>query len=177
MVTVIFEAHSTSTDNENNVASGWADSRLSPLGIDQSKQMSQRYAGQQIDAVFCSDLKRSYQTATLAFDFNPKLIYMDWRLRECDYGDLTQGSRAEVDAAKASYITQPFPYGESYEQCVQRIRSFLTDLKARWDGRTIIVIGHRATQYGLEHLLNGKPLEQCITEPWQWQPGWKYRLQ
>ena len=39
-----------------------------------------------------------------------------------------------------------------------------------------MVIGHRATQYGLEHWINGIPLEKVISAPWQWQPGWEYQL-
>ena len=57
-----------------------------------------------------------------------------------------------------------------------RMRNFLTELRARWDGKRVMIVGHRATQYALENLLNGKPLEQCVTEPWSWQAGWRYQL-
>ncbi len=39
-----------------------------------------------------------------------------------------------------------------------------------------MIIGHRATQYGLEHWISGLPMEMAITAPWQWQPGWTYHL-
>ena len=39
-----------------------------------------------------------------------------------------------------------------------------------------MVIGHRATQYALEHWITGLPLEQVIPAPWKWQPGWTYIL-
>jgi glycopeptide antibiotics resistance protein len=39
-----------------------------------------------------------------------------------------------------------------------------------------MVIGHRATQYGLEHLINHIPLETIISASWKWQPGWIYNL-
>jgi hypothetical protein len=38
------------------------------------------------------------------------------------------------------------------------------------------VIGHRATFYALEHLLNRVTLHDAVTSPWTWQPGWTYRL-
>jgi len=44
MVTIIFESHGTTTDNEKNLASGWADVELSELGIKQSQEMGERYA-------------------------------------------------------------------------------------------------------------------------------------
>lgn len=177
MVTIIFETHSTTHDNENNIASGWFDARLSPKGIDQAKELGMRYRDEQFDAVFCSDLKRAYQTATIAFEFDPRLIFSDWRLRECDYGQYTQAGRNEVAAEKPKHIMEPFTDGESYAQVMERVASFLTDLKARWDGKRVIIIGHRATRYGLEHFINNKPLEQCMSETFTWQPGWHYTLQ
>lgn len=178
MVTIIFEAHSTTFDNESNVASGWRDAHLSSLGLEQCKQLGDRYRAQMPDAIFCSDLQRSVKTATIAFDsLNPGTLFTDWRLRECNYGDMDGGDKAAVDAMKVQCVPVPFPNGESYQQCADRIASFLTDLKTRFDGKTVMIIGHRATQYGLEHWLNNKPLEQIVIEPWEWQPGWTYQLQ
>jgi 2,3-bisphosphoglycerate-dependent phosphoglycerate mutase len=176
MVTIFFESHGTTFDNENKVASGWQDVRLSPKGNEEAKNLGERYAGQHLDAVFSSDLRRANQTATIAFSFDPKLIFADWRLRECDYGDYTGAPKQRVEAMKAAHLQEPFPNGESYQQCIDRMGSFLADLKARWDGKTVMIIGHRATQYGLEHFLNNKTLEQCVSEPWSWKPGWTYQL-
>jgi len=57
MVTIIFESHGTTIDNEKHIASGWADTQLSELGIKQSKEMGQRYVNDRFDAIFCSDLQ------------------------------------------------------------------------------------------------------------------------
>ena len=66
MVTIIFEAHSTSLDNEAKLASGHNDVELSELGRKQSKELGERYADQSFDAIYCSDLRRSYETAQAA---------------------------------------------------------------------------------------------------------------
>ena len=176
MVTIIFEPHSTTKDNEAHLSSGHYDIELSALGIKQSKELGERYKGQQFDAIFCSDLQRSYKTAEIAFaDRNFKII-KDARLRECNYGDLTQHPSTEVEPAKAEHITEPFPNGESYEQCADRMKSFLDDLKKNYDGKKVMIIGHRATQYGLEHAINDIPVKDIVTAPWKWQPGWEYQL-
>ena len=86
MVTIIFEAHGTTFDNEKNLSSGHFDIELSPLGINQAKELGERYKNQNFDAIFCSDLQRSYKTAEIAFG-NEFPIVKDKRLRECDYGD------------------------------------------------------------------------------------------
>lgn len=175
MVTIIFETHATTADNESKVASGHYDTTLSALGEQQARELGERYKGQHFDAVFCSDLQRSYKTAELAFG-NAFPIIKDARLRECDYGDLTRHSKSEVDALKSEHITKPFPSGESYRQADARIGAFLSDLFYDYDGKKVMIIGHRATQYGLEHWLNGVPIADAVAASWQWQPGWEYHL-
>jgi broad specificity phosphatase PhoE len=138
--------------------------------------MGKRYEGEHFDAIFCSDLQRSYKSAELGFGTAFPII-RDARLRECDYGDLTQHPKEEVDAQKVNRINEPFPNGESYEQTSVRMKSFLQDLLRDFDGKRVMIIGHRATQYGLEHWIKGLPLDEVIPAPWKWQPGWKYTLE
>lgn len=175
MITIIFEAHGTTVDNESHHASGHYDVELSPLGIQQSKDLGERYAEERFDAIFCSDLKRAYKTAEIAFG-NKFPIFKDSRLRECDYGDMTRHPSEEVEAEKLKRIKEPFPNGESYEQTTGRIKSFLEDLLKNYDGKRVMIIGHRATQYGIENVINGKSLEELVGAPFKWQPGWTYEL-
>lgn len=89
MVIVVFESHSTSLDNKKHLSSGWNDIDLSPLGIQQARDLGERRKDEKFDAIFCSDLQRSYKTAEIAFR-NKFPIIQDFRLKECNYGDLTQ---------------------------------------------------------------------------------------
>lgn len=175
MVTIIFEAHATSLDNEAHLASGHNDVALSSLGVSQAKELGERYKDKKFDAIFCSDLQRSYETAEIAFG-NKYPIIKDKRLRECDYGDFTQHPSSEVEPLKVKHISTPFPNGESYEQTSKRMKSFLDDLKKNYDSKKVMIIGHRATQYGLEHWIKGLSLEEIISASWSWQPGWVYTL-
>ena len=175
MITIIFEAHSTSLDNEAKLASGHNDVDLSDLGRKQSKELGERYADQSFDAIYCSDLCRSYETAQLAFGDKYPII-KDVRLRECDYGEMTQQPTSIVNPEKANRITEPFPGGESYEQCCDRVRDCLEDIAKKYDGGKVMIIGHRATQYGIEHAVKGVLVYDAVTAPWQWQPGWKYEV-
>ena len=175
MVTIIFEPHATTTDNEAALASGHNDVELSELGLTQAKELGDRRRDEHFDAIFCSDLQRSYKTAELAFG-NKFPIIKDARLRECDYGDLTQGTKAAMDAEKPQRISTPFPNGESYEQTCDRMKSFLNDLIRDYDGKQVMIIGHRATQYGLEHWIKNIPISDIVNAPWKWQPGWTYEL-
>jgi len=176
MLKIIFEAHSTSIDNEAKLSSGWNDIDLSELGLKQSEELGERYQDDLPDAVFCSDLQRSYKTAAIAFKDAYVPIFVDSSLRECDYGDFTQLPKHEVEAQKEERISEPFPNGESYEDTSERMKAFLDDLKENFDDQTVMIVGHRATQYGLEEHILGKPLEEVVSAPWAWQPGWMYEL-
>lgn len=174
-LTLIFEAHGTTFDNEAHLSSGWHDVALSPLGIEQSKEMGQRYKEDHFDAIFCSDLERAYKSAEIGFGARWPII-KDARLRECNYGDFTQSPSEIVDAQKSQRITVPFPNGERYTETTARMKSFLDDLKKNYEGKKVMVIGHRATQYGIENYVNGVPLEKLVTTKFKWQPGWRYEF-
>lgn len=176
MVTIIFEAHGTTFDNEVHRSSGWNNVELSPRGRQQSKEMGERYKDDHFDAIFSSDLKRAVGSAKIAFSNRDSNMVSDKRLRECDYGDMTQFPSELIDKEKLKRIHDAFPNGESYEQTSARMESFLDDLKKDYDGNRVMIIGHRATQYGLEHLILGQPLAEVISAPWKWQPGWTYLL-
>lgn len=177
MVTIIFESHGTTVDNEKHLASGWADVELSERGVKESKDLGERYKNEHFDAIFCSDLQRSYKSAEIAFGDKFKIVKSPL-LKECDYGDLTQHPSEEVDKEKPKRINMQFPSGESYDQTSERMRVLLQELLKGYDGKRVMIIGHRATQYGLERWCNGVPVSVSVqmAPDWHWQPGWEYKL-
>jgi broad specificity phosphatase PhoE len=176
-VELIFEYHSTSTDNEAGVASGWRDPPLSPKGRQQAEELGERRGGEQIDAVFSSDLRRAVETAEIAFPGIAR--YKDRRLREYDYGTMTGMPREVMEAERPLRVETPFPEGESLRDVAVRVKAFLDDLARRWDGKRVVVIGHGATRLALEHLLGGLSLEDAAATPFTWEPvppSWRYTL-
>jgi broad specificity phosphatase PhoE len=174
-VKIIYEVHATSVDNENRICSGFYDVELSISGTKQASELGERHVNEQFAAIFCSDLRRSYRTAEIAFH-NRFVIIQDTRLRECNYGDFTRHSASEVEPQKLKRIAHPFPNGESYEQTTRRIGKFLSDLQKSYDSKKVLIIGHGATRGGLEYWLNGKTIEESIIASKEWAPGWEYNL-
>jgi broad specificity phosphatase PhoE len=171
---IYFVAHSTSYDNEAKLASGWKDVELSPLGIQQSKELGERFKDIKIDLVCCSDLKRSIDTAQIAFG-DKFTIISDKRLRELNYGDFEGKPSEIVSSMKKDRIEESFPGGESYEQAVARVQEFFKELKEKYSDKIILVVGHRATQYGLDVFI-GKTIGECLNLPFKWQPYWEYNI-
>src|SRR5262245_20961313 len=135
-----------------------------------------RWREDDLAVVFCSYRSRSVLTAEIAFGDRSLPIIRDARLRECDYGDLTRRPTSEIEQRRLRHLVDPFPNGESYQQVVDRVSGWLGESMPRIDAGTVLVIGHRATFYALEHLLNAVALHDAMTSPWMWQPGWSYRL-
>jgi broad specificity phosphatase PhoE len=176
MIEVVFETHSTSTDNERGIATGWGDSCLSETGRRQANELGERRRADGLAAVFTSDQGRAVETAELAFAGTGIPVHRDPRLRECDYGALNGAPVSRIDAERSRRIDEPFPEGESYRQVVERVSGFLAELAPAFEGERVLVIGHRATRWALDHLLDGAPLEELVDAPFAWQPGWSYEL-
>jgi 2,3-bisphosphoglycerate-dependent phosphoglycerate mutase len=108
-----------------------------------------------LDAVFSSDLARAVETVDVAFASSDVPVLLDWRLRECNYGELNGMPRDRVHTDRLAQLATPFPGGESWQEAVGRVGRFLADLLPRWDGARLLVVGHVATQLGLDHHLRG----------------------
>jgi 2,3-bisphosphoglycerate-dependent phosphoglycerate mutase len=175
-VRITFETHSTTTDNEAGLATGWLPGELSSAGRDQARLLGKRRGNDSVDAVFTSDLARAVETATLAFQSMTIPVLHDWRLRECDYGKLNGAPRSQVIDTLHEYLSTPYPGGESWTQAIERVGGFLRDLPTRWAGCHVVVIGHVATRWGLDHFINGRQLEELVVEEFSWQEGWEYSI-
>jgi len=171
VVKITYFVHGTTKDNEQKLASGHADVELSETGIQQAKELK-NLRKDAFDIVFTSDLKRANDSAKLAFGDRCKII-QDERIRECDYGDLTQKRKTWN---LATYIEKSYPNGESYKDVEARIASFLDFLKKNYDGKHVAIMAHQAPQLALEVLTKGKTWKQAIDEDWRktkaWKPGW-----
>jgi 2,3-bisphosphoglycerate-dependent phosphoglycerate mutase len=177
MVThIVFESHAWSEDHDHGLASGWRDSRLSARGRMQAAELGVRRRGEGLQAVFTSDLGRAVETARLAFAQTSIPILSDWRLRECDYGAWNGRPIADIHGDHRRYLDEPYPGGESWRQAIHRVRRFLPDLRLRWEGARILVIGHRATHLAFDHLLNGVALEELIAADFGGRVDWAYQL-
>ena len=175
-IDVVFETHSTTVDNEQGRATGWLPGQLSPQGRAQAEQLGRRRENDGIAAVFTSDLARALETASIAFGQSAIPLLHDWRLRECDYGSRNGMAAAELHASRLEHLDQPYPAGESWRQATGRIGRFLADLPLRWNGCRVLVIGHVATRWGLDHFIDGVPLEDLAREDFAWREGWEYRI-
>lgn len=178
-VKVTYFVHGTTYDNLEHKASGWSQVALSPKGIEQSFNVSKEIDHSKFDVAFCSDLKRAIDSAHNIFGKDDIKIYIDERLRECNYGDLSGQDNKLVKYA--DHINEPFPNGESMQDIEVRIKSFCDEVLEKFDGKHIAIVAHKAPQLALEVLTNGVTWEYAIEHDWRttgdFKAGWDYTIE
>ena len=172
-IELVYETHSTTIDNETGLATGWLEGTLSERGRMQAAELGERRRDDGLAAVFTSDLGRAIETAEIAFAESELPVHHDWRLRECNYGELNGAPVQELEP-RGRFVAEPYPGGESYQDCVEKMRGFLDDVAREYEGRRVLLIAHSAQRYALRHLLEGRPLEEIVDAPFEWQEGWEY---
>ena len=153
---ILFVRHGESMGNSmrgpDSVFSGQTDWDLTERGYRQAAALAGDPVFADADAYFCSDLKRTVETAET-------IIRRDWirdaRLRERSLGDF-EGRRVEevkADPQYAKYFTDPAylsfrhsftvrtPGGENYADVCRRVRPFLDEL-SRSGARKAVVVAH-----------------------------------
>ena len=174
-VELVFETHALTTDNERGIATGWLGGSLSPRGRALAAELGARRRDDRIDEVLCSDLARAIETAEIAFGRTTTRVTLDWRLREIDYGELNGAPVDVVARERPERVDVPFRGGESYRDATVRVATLLEELAASPADRRVLLIGHTATRWALDHLLDGRPLEEVVAAPFDWREGWEYK--
>lgn len=174
-VTITYFVHGTTLDNLEHKSTGWLPGELSKKGIQQNIDLRAQININQFDVVFCSDLKRSIDSAQYIFEDNKKIIE-DSRLRECNYGNLNGQDSSLVKYEE--HINNAFPNGESMIDVENRMRNFCEFILQNYDGKHIAIVAHKAPQLAFQVITENKTWDYVIEHDWRktksWQPGWNY---
>lgn len=175
-LSIVYETHSLTEDNEAGIATGWLPGKLSSEGRSLAAELGERRRHDGIAAVFVSDLARAVETAIIAFEGSGIAVFKDWRLRECNYGKLNGTATKPLAEVRRNHIAEPFPQGQSYEQVVELTRDFLESVRGPWDGQRICVISHSANKWAFDAIVHGKTLAELVDAPFEWREGWEYEI-
>jgi alpha-ribazole phosphatase len=138
-----------SVDNEAQRFLGRLDLPLNEAGIKQAEKLRDRLAGEKIDAVYASPLRRAYKTAEIiAAGHNIRITSRD-DLCECNFGEIEGLNFDEIKQrypALAQELsarrTGAFPGGETIEQLNERVITFLKTLEKHRPEETLLVVAH-----------------------------------
>ncbi|OIO43254.1 hypothetical protein COU56_01510 [Candidatus Pacearchaeota archaeon CG10_big_fil_rev_8_21_14_0_10_31_9] len=131
--------HGQTYYNKKRIFTGWKDSDLTPLGINQAKVIAQKLKNKKIDVAFQTDLSRSKDTLkeVLKYHSECKEIITANGMVERSYGKLEgkhhdtiikKYGKEQFETWHRSYNISP-PKGESFVMVEKRVKIFIKDLK------------------------------------------------
>ncbi|WP_313368582.1 histidine phosphatase family protein [Sphingobacterium mizutaii] len=151
MITICLLRHGETAYNaDGNKYCGRTDIPLTDKGLSQAKRMNELLKDYSFDQIFCSPLQRARTTAEIASG-RPEAVQVDERLIEVDFGQW-EGKRSEDFIAEDpnswyNWLSDPASFeagrtGENAAQVISRLESFYAELMDKYDGQTILVVGH-----------------------------------
>ena len=129
--------HAETTDNSNNIFSGWRNPDLTPKGLLQAQEVAQQLEKEKIDYAFTSHLTRAKRTLEIVLKPHPKVpVFIDDRLIERCYGTLQGKSKIGIAAERPEWFAKVHrgsdflpPEGESLKMVENRTLHFVVQLE------------------------------------------------
>ena len=149
MATVILARHGETDWNRENRFQGHADPPLNATGRTQSAELAADLAGEPIDRVYTSPLRRAAETAAIVAERLGLEVESLEPLREIDVGGWSGLTRDEVAVRfpdeYARWLERSphgFENGETYEQLAARVVPAIEELAERHPSETLLVVTH-----------------------------------
>ncbi|MBK7341488.1 MAG: histidine phosphatase family protein [Saprospiraceae bacterium] len=163
-----FIRHGETDENVKRIVQGCGvDSVLNENGLNQGKKFYEHYKNIGFKKMYCSALKRTYQTIQ-SFEKSHGKIQSDRRLNEISWGEHEGKSGGEefmrkyfsvINSWKSGDYTAKAIGGESAEELEARCKSFLDDLDYHPGGHTLICT-HGRTIRVFACILQNLPLSE-----------------
>lgn len=151
MARLLLVRHGISGHNiAHRMAGCRSDIDMAPGGYRQVEQLRERLAGEKIDVIYSSDLKRAMATAEILSKTHGVEIVPCPELREIDYGEvegltfeqINQQFPAIAELIRKFDLQIQFPGGEGFEEFAARTGKFLDRLEKHAPSDTILVTAH-----------------------------------
>lgn len=136
MTTLILVRHGETVDNANRIMQGQTQGQLNETGMRQAEEVADRLAGEHIDAVVSSDLKRSYDTACIIANRHRLNVSTTELLRERDWGGFT--GRYIPDLKDEKWPDDI----ESLDHLLCRAKNFLDFVCSEYPDCRVVAVGH-----------------------------------
>ena len=132
---------------------GHTDVELSDTGREQARLLADRLSTEKITAVYSSDLKRAYETASILAAPHQLRVQMAEELREINFGvwegltykEISEKYKELAEKWYQSPATVRIPKGETFVELKERAYNAVLKLLKENDPGTIIVVAHGGT--------------------------------
>jgi alpha-ribazole phosphatase len=132
---------------------GHTDVELSDTGREQARLLADRLSTEKITAVYSSDLKRAYETASILAAPHQLRVQIAEELREINFGvwegltykEISEKYKELAEKWYQSPATVRIPKGETFVELKERAYNAVLKLLKENDPGTIIVVAHGGT--------------------------------
>ena len=148
MTTILLARHGETDWNRGGRFQGHADPALNELGRRQARELGLRLRGEQIDAIWSSDLGRAKQTAFYVASQVNCVVRLSGELREMDVGSWSGFTREEIAARwpeeyeRWRETGRGWPDGEDFDAMQARVVEAILGVAAAHPGEQVLVVTH-----------------------------------
>lgn len=148
MTTILLARHGESDWNRDGRWQGHADRPLTDRGREQARELAERLAATELDAVYSSDLVRARETAAIVAEPHRLTVQELPALREVDVGSWSGLTRAEAEERfpdayrRWTHGVEGWDDGETYEQLGERVVSAVLEMAERHAGDRVLLVAH-----------------------------------
>ena len=149
------------------------DGDVTPLGLRQVDDLTERFRAVKVDALYSSDLYRARFTASAIARTHPLPIRTDTRLREISVGpwetEFFGNVAKDEPEAFRQFIADPDRFShegaETFRQVGERMREALMEIVRRHDGESVAVVSHGVAIRALMSRITDIPLSDIQRLP------------
>ena len=170
--------HGQSEWNLAHRIQGQTNTPLSPLGMQQGRDLFQALKDKTLTEIFTSNLDRSFRTAQSLARYQGLPSRRIVRQNELAFGELEGKYLNDLDKQDqelwewwmADPVQRRIPGGESYQDLFDRIGPFMEELEKTTDQASILIVGHLRVNQVLMSYLADLPLKKAtaICQPNHW---------
>lgn len=156
----------------------YPDGPLTELGVKQAEALGQRLVNSKVDMIYCSDLKRTVQTAEIINKYVKSSIKIREELREIHMGKFHTQDEAVIKAENPDFWSIwsshshdiPYPEGESGHDVRMRVLKVINEIINQDYNRVLVVTHGGVIKVMVSHFLGlgmekrfkiGAPPEHC----------------
>ena len=188
MATIYLFRHGQSEFNLTKTFTGWLDAKLTPLGIEQAKNLGVMLKDKQINIAYVSRLSRAQDTLKEVLVFHPECseTIVDDRMIERSYGDLAGHTHAETIAKYGQEQfdkwhrgwTDKSTNGESFADVEVRVVSFIGDLKEKYSGKNvgIAISAHGNSIRLFRKIMENATVDDCVSWTIPYDQYFEYKI-